>query len=72
MAFHAPELLSHEERDQFEAWLQARWRAADAPETEWMTVEKSQRALDELRAEDGRDPALIAEIEAYIQQFECY
>jgi exodeoxyribonuclease-1 len=70
VAFHVPELLSHEERDQFEAWLQSRWRAAHAPETEWMTVEKSRRALDELRAEDGRDPALITEIETYIRRFE--
>jgi exodeoxyribonuclease-1 len=70
VAFHAPELLTPEERDQFQAWLQTRWRAADAPETEWMTAEKARLALDELRAVDGREPALIAEIEGYLQDFD--
>jgi hypothetical protein len=34
-----------------------------------MTVGKARTALEELREEEGADPALISEIEAYIQGF---
>ena len=37
VAFHAPELLSNDERVQYEAWRHARWSAADTLETEWMS-----------------------------------
>ena len=33
VAFHAPELLSPDERAQYEAWRHMRWSAADTPET---------------------------------------
>jgi exodeoxyribonuclease I len=70
VAFHAPQLLSSEERAQFEDWLRERWSAPDAPETEWMTAGKAQRGLDEIRGKDGLDQALVAEIAAYLQGFE--
>ncbi|MBE0455852.1 MAG: exodeoxyribonuclease I, partial [Roseovarius sp.] len=34
VAFHAPELLSMEERAQYRAWLEGRWSAPDVAETE--------------------------------------
>ena len=70
VAFHAPQLLSSKERAQFEDWLGERWFAPDAPETEWMTVEKFRRTLDEIRTAGGLDQAMIGEIEAYLQAFE--
>ena len=70
VAFHAPQLLSPEERAQFEAWLSERWSAPDAPETEWMTADKAWRALDEIRGNDGLDASLVAEIAAYLQGFD--
>jgi exodeoxyribonuclease-1 len=70
VAFYSPQLLSTEERAQFEAWLRERWSAPDAPEIEWMTVGNAWRALDEIRGNDGVDQALIGEIEVYLQGFD--
>jgi len=70
VAFYAPQLLSLEERAQFEDWRSERWSAPDAPETEWMTVEKFRRTLGEIRTDGGLDQAMIGEIEAYLQAFE--
>jgi exodeoxyribonuclease I len=70
VAFHAPALLSPQERGQYEGWLRARWSAADVPETEWLTVEKSKRAIADMRAEGAVDVGLISEIETYVQSFD--
>lgn len=70
VAFYSPQLLSTEERVQFEAWLRERWSAPDAPEIEWMAVASARRAVDELRGNDGVDQALIGEIEVYLQGFD--
>ena len=70
VAFYAPQLLSPEERAQFEDWLSERWSAPDAPEIEWMTVGNAWRAIDEIRGKDGLDASLIAEIAAYLQGFD--
>jgi exodeoxyribonuclease-1 len=69
VAFHAPELLSPTEHTQYEAWLRARWLAADAPETEWMTVEKSRRSLEEMQTGEGVNAELIRTIEVYLDRF---
>ncbi|MCC6001129.1 MAG: exodeoxyribonuclease I [Pararhodobacter sp.] len=66
VAFHAPELLSTEERAQFQAWLQERW---SAPETEWTTRDRAHAALDEMRR-NGIDPGLASEIALYLQGFD--
>ena len=50
--------------------MRARWSAADVPETEWLTVEKSKRAIADMRAEGAVDVGLISEIEAYVQGFD--
>lgn len=70
VAFHAPELLSAEERAQFQAWLEGRWSAADVPETEWTSRDRAVAALAQMRSVGGIDPALTAEIEAYLLQFQ--
>lgn len=70
VAFYSLQLLSTEERAQFEYWLRERWSAPDAPETEWMTIASARRAVDELRGNDGVDQALIGEIEVYLQGFD--
>jgi exodeoxyribonuclease-1 len=70
VAFHAPQLLSPEERAQYVDWLSERWSAPDAPETEWMTTGKARRAVDEMRGNEGLDQALVAEIAAYLQGFD--
>jgi exodeoxyribonuclease-1 len=70
VAFYAPQLLSPEERAQFEDWLSERWSAPDAPETEWMAVTSARRAVDELRGSDFSDQTLIGEIEVYLQGFD--
>jgi exodeoxyribonuclease-1 len=69
VAFHAPELLSAEEQGQYRAWLRERWSAPEASEPEWMTVEKSMRAIAEMRAGDRVSERLLCEIEAYLQSF---
>ena len=69
-AFYSLQLLSTEERAQFEDWLRERWSAPDAPETEWMTIASARRSVDELRGNDGVDQALIGEIEVYLQGFD--
>lgn len=68
VAFHAPELLSTEERAQYEAWLEGRWSAADAPEIEWTGKHRARAALAEMRGNGGVDPGLVDEIEAYLLQ----
>jgi exodeoxyribonuclease-1 len=70
VAFYSPQLLSTEERAQYEVWLRGRWSATDVPETEWMTAGKAQLALDEIRGKAGLDASLVAEIAAYLQGFD--
>ncbi|ODT57897.1 MULTISPECIES: exonuclease domain-containing protein [Paracoccus] len=70
VASHAPELLSPEERCQFDAWLRERWSAPNAPDIEWTGLAKAQDALGELRAKAGVDQGLVGEIEAYLKRFE--
>jgi len=70
VAFHAPQLLAPEGRAQYKDWLRERWSAPDAPATEWMTKSKAQRALDEMRADEGMDQTLTIEIAAYLERFD--
>ena len=69
VALYAPELLSTEERAQYEAWLEGRWSAADAPEIEWTGKHRARAALVQMRTNGGVDPGLVDEIEAYLQDF---
>jgi exodeoxyribonuclease I len=69
VAFYAPKLLSPEERAQYYAWLQGRWDAADSPETEWTTFDKSIHALAEIQNAGSINPQMLIEIRAYLNQF---
>jgi exodeoxyribonuclease I len=70
VALHAPELLSPEDRGQFDAWLRERWSAPDVPETEWTSIDRSRRALSEIRAGGAVSVELVDEIGAYLQGFD--
>ena len=70
VAFHAPELLSAQERAQYRAWLKGRWSAPDVAETEWTSRDRALSALRQMRANEGTDPALAEEIETYFRQFQ--
>ena len=69
MAFHSPELLSADETALFDAYLREKWSAPDTRDTEWMTIEKAQAALDDLRVENTVPPAEIDAIASFIQQW---
>ena len=69
VAFYAPELLSPEGRAQYKTWLQGRWAAAASPEAEWMTIERSRRALTEVQASEACDAALALEMDAFLGRF---
>lgn len=68
IAFHAPEFMSADEAEQFEAFLRERWNAPDAPGTEWTTIASATRAIAELRAKPGADSGALNEIAAFIRQ----
>ncbi len=51
-------------------WLEQRWSAPDVPETEWTTRARGLGALDKLRGDASLDRAMIAEVEAYLRQFD--
>ena len=70
VAFYAPELLSPEELAQYEVWLRERWSAPEVPETEWTSRGRALGALDEMRNDASLDCAMIAEVEAYLRQFD--
>jgi len=69
VAFHAPELLSTEERGQYDAWLKERWSAPAVPEVEWTGLAKAQGALAEIRAKGAASQDMIDEIAAHLQGF---
>ncbi len=56
VVFYSPELLSAEEMARYNGYLREKWSAPDTPETEWMTFEKMQVALDGLRAAGAAKP----------------
>jgi len=69
VAFHAPELLSTEERGQYDAWLKERWSAPALPEVEWTGLAKAQEALVEIQAKGAASQDMIDEIAAHLQGF---
>ncbi|MEI4233937.1 exonuclease domain-containing protein [Roseovarius sp. D22-M7] len=68
VAFHSPELLSADERAQYQAWLRERWSAPDVAETEWMTLTKAHAALDELRANGAGQPHELSAIATFVNE----
>jgi exodeoxyribonuclease-1 len=68
IAFHAPEIMTTDEAEQFEAFLRERWNAPDLPETEWTTIASATHAIAELRTRPGADKRTLHEIAAFISQ----
>lgn len=68
IAFHAPEIMTTDEAEQFEAFLRERWNAPDVPETEWTTIASATHAIAELRTRPGADKRTLHEIAAFISQ----
>ena len=66
VAFHAPQLLSPQQRTQFEAWQCERWSAPDTQETGWMTIDKAQRALDEVQASRELNDERVTELADFL------
>ncbi|MDZ4134861.1 MAG: exonuclease domain-containing protein [Paracoccaceae bacterium] len=66
IAFHAPETLTADEAEQFEAFLRERWDAPEAPDTQWTTIASATRAIAELQAQPGADNAALCEIAEFI------
>lgn len=71
VAFHAPNLLSDNERRRYIAWRRERWNAPADTEVEWMTLEKARQALLEMQAAPVQDPSMMEEIEAFIAGLEA-
>lgn len=68
IAFHAPEAMTADEAEQFEAFLRERWNAPDGPETEWTTITSASRAIAELGRQPGVDQEALENIAAFISQ----
>ena len=68
IAFHAPEIMTADEAEQFDAFLHERWNAPDGPETEWTTITSSTRAIAELGRQPGVDQEALENIAAFISQ----
>jgi len=68
IAFHAPETMTADEAEQFEAFLRERWHAPEAPEVEWTTIASATRAIAEMRAQPGADQGALDDIADYIRQ----
>lgn len=66
VAAHAPELLSPAEAAQYRDWLRARWSV----EAEWTSLAKARRDLGRMRADGAAPPALLDEIDAFLDRFE--
>ncbi|PUB10558.1 exonuclease domain-containing protein [Yoonia sediminilitoris] len=70
VAFYAPSLLVEDERQQFDDWLHKKWTGPDLPSTEWMTLGKARRALDEMRKDANCNKVMIDEINQFLCQFD--
>ena len=67
VAFHSPELLSPEEAERFRSYLRDKWESPGEPDPEWMTLEKAEAAIAELRDGGAADDGALKEIEAFIE-----
>ena len=69
VAFYSPELLTADEMALFKAYLRDKWSAPDAPETEWMTLEKAEAALRDLRAAGAVEPNELNVIASFLLEW---
>lgn len=67
IAFHSPALLSDQEKARFRDYLDRKWNAPNPSEVEWMTFEKAEEQIAELRAREAIDSAKHDEIIAFMK-----
>jgi exodeoxyribonuclease-1 len=66
VAFYSPELLTADEMALFKAYLRDKWSAPDASETEWMTLEKAEAAVGQLRVAGAAEPSELDAIASFL------
>jgi exodeoxyribonuclease-1 len=66
VAFYSPELLTAEEMALFKAYLRDKWSPPGATETEWMTFEKAEAALGDLRSAAAAEPRDLDAIASFL------
>jgi exodeoxyribonuclease-1 len=66
VAFYSPELLTEEEVTLFNDYLYNKWSAPDVPETEWMTFEKAEAAVGDLRTAGAAEPHELDAIASFL------
>lgn len=66
VAFYSPVLLTEEETGLFNGYLRDKWSAPDGLEAEWMTFEKAQAALDDLRVAGAAEPLELRGIALFL------
>ena len=66
VAFYSPELLTADDMALFKTYLRDKWSAPDVPETEWMTFEKAEAAVGDLRAAGAAEPNEIYAIASFL------
>ena len=63
IAFNAPELLTTNEQDAFDAYLKNKWESEDE-QAEWTTIENVKKQLNKLRVE-GCDVSLLNDLKDF-------
>ena len=67
VAFYSPELLTAEERAQFQSYLKEKLSAPDAPDTEWTSLPKAMAAIDVLRTSGAAEDDVLDAIADFIE-----
>jgi exodeoxyribonuclease-1 len=67
VAFYCPELLTVDDMALFNAYLRDKWSAPDVPETDWMTFEKAEAAVGDLRVAGAADPSELDAIASFLR-----
>ena len=67
VAFYSPQLMTAEELALFKSYLRDKWSAPDVPETEWMTLQKAEAALGDLRAAGAAEPRELDAIGSFLK-----
>ncbi|WP_375697595.1 exonuclease domain-containing protein [Pseudophaeobacter sp. TrK17] len=70
VAFYAPNLLSASGRRRYIAWRRERLNAPLDAEVEWMTSDKARRTIFDIQASGVFDPALLEQIERFVDTLE--
>ncbi len=68
IAYHCPSLLSSGDKERYHTYLQNKWRAADVPETEWMTIEKARAQIESLRSGNSVESSTLDAIAKLVEE----